>query len=307
MKTVLITGSSGFVGQHLTPELTQQGYSLHPITRANFGDITPASDWSQPLAHGIDTVIHLAARVHLMQDTANDPLAAYRAANTSSTLNLARQAAAAGVRRFIFLSSIKVNGEGRDTPYTEQDTPNPSDPYAISKWEAEQGLLEIAAETGLEVVILRPPLIYGPGVKANFLRLMRWVERGIPLPFGSIHNQRSLLYIGNLVDAIRICIEHPAAANQTFLVCDNEPLSTAELIRKLAQASGQTAHLLKIPPRLLRSLLSLIGRGQEADRLLDSLILDNNKICRTLHWQPPFTADAGIARTVAAYRQNQYV
>ncbi|MBJ6609705.1 MAG: SDR family oxidoreductase [Candidatus Thiothrix moscowensis] len=306
MADVLITGVSGFVASHLCPSLHQHGYTTLPITRTTFAEITPTTNWSAPLSSGIDTIIHLAARVHLMQDTATDPLAAYRVANTASTLNLARQAAAAGVRRFIFLSSIKVNGEGRDTPYTEQDAPAPADPYAISKWEAEQGLLEIAAQTGMEVVILRPPLIYGAGVKANFLRLLQWVEKGIPLPFGSIHNQRSLLYLGNLADAIRVCIEHPAAANQTFLVCDNEPLSTAELIHKLAQQFGQTPRLLNIPPRLLQILFSLIGRKQEVDRLTGSLLLDNSKICRMLGWQPPFTVDAGLGHTVAAYRRNQH-
>ncbi len=305
--TLLISGASGFVGVPLAAELIRRDYSLRLISRTTFGEITPTTNWSEPLSVGIDTTIHLAARVHLMQDTATDPLAAYRAANTTSTLNLARQAAAAGVRRFIFLSSIKVNGEGRDTPYTEQDTPNPIDPYAISKWEAEQGLLDIAAQTGMEVVILRPPLIYGAGVRANFLRLIQWVEKGVPLPFGSIQNQRSLLYLDNLVDAIRICIEHPAAANQTFLVCDDEALSTTTLIRKLTQQFGQTPNLLKIPPRLLQTLFSLIGRKQEAERLLGSLLLDNSKIRQTLNWQPPFSTDAGLAQTIAAYRKKQHV
>jgi UDP-glucose 4-epimerase len=286
--------------------LSQHGYTLRSISRTTFGNITPNTDWSSVIS-GVNCVIHLAARVHLMQDSATDPLAAYRAANTASTLNLAHQAAAAGVRRFIFLSSIKVNGEGRDIPYTEQDPPAPTDPYAISKWEAEQGLLEIAAQTGMEVVILRPPLIYGAGVKANFLRLMQWVEKGIPLPFGAVTNQRSLLYIGNLVDAIRVCIEYPAAANQTFLLCDNEALSTAELIRKMAARFQRKPRLLNIPPAILLPLLTAIGRKQEAERLLGSLLLDNHKICQTLGWQPPFLVDAGLAQTVTAYQQASYV
>ncbi|MDD5394695.1 MAG: SDR family oxidoreductase [Thiothrix sp.] len=305
MAAALITGASGFVASHLCPKLADKGYTFRPISRTTFGNITPNTDWSSVIS-GVDCVIHLAARVHLMQDSATDPLAAYRATNTSSTLNLARQAATASVRRFIFLSSIKVNGEGRDTPYTEQDPPAPTDPYAISKWEAEQGLLEIAAKTGMEVVILRPPLIYGAGVKANFLRLMQWVEKGIPLPFGAVANQRSLLYIGNLVDAIRVCIEHPAATNQTFLVCDNEALSTAELIRKMATHFQRKPRLLNIPPAILLPLLTAIGRKQEAERLLGSLLLDNHKICQTLGWQLPFSVDAGLAQTVMAYRQASY-
>jgi UDP-glucose 4-epimerase len=306
MNNILLTGASGFVASHLCPTLTQHGYTIRPISRTTFGEITPTTDWSSVIS-GVDCVIHLAARVHLMQDTATNPLAVYRAANTASTLNLAQQAAAADVRRFIFLSSIKVNGEGCDTPYTEQDIPAPTDPYAISKWEAEQGLLEIAAQTGMEVVILRPPLIYGAGVKANFLRLMQWVERGYPLPFGSVTNQRSLLYIGNLVDAILTCINHPAAANQTFLVSDTKALSTAELIRKMAYHFQRHPRLLNIPHNLLMPLLSIIGRKQEAERLLGSLILDNSLIKKTLDWNPPFSVQAGLKETIEAYRNHTHV
>lgn len=299
--TILVTGATGFVGTHLTSHLSTHGYHISPITRTGFGEITPSSEWG-PVLSGIDTVIHLAARVHLMKDDASDPLTAYRAVNTDSTLHLARQAAKAGVRRFIFLSSIKVNGEGREAPYTEQDTPAPGDPYAISKWEAEQGLQEIAAQTGMDIVILRPPLIYGPGVKANFLRLLQWVERGIPLPLGRVSNQRSLLYIGNLVNAIQICIEHPAAANQTFLVCDNEALSTAELIRKMSKQFQRNPKLLNVPLPILLPLFSILGRKQEADRLVGSLLLDNRKIRQMLGWRPPFSFDEGLAQTIMAYR-----
>lgn len=293
----LITGASGFVGSHLCQYLTQHGHSTLPISRATFGDITPTTDWTNALT-GINAVIHLAARVHVMHDAATDPLSEFRHTNTAATLNLARQAAAAGVRRFLFLSSIKVNGEGRKQPYTEQDPPAPHDPYAVSKWEAEQGLHEIAAQTGMEVVIIRPPLVYGAGVKANFLRLIQAVERGIPLPFGAVTNQRSLLYIGNLVDAIRVCIEHPTAAGKTFLVCDNEALSTAALIRKIAEHLHRRPRLLNIPPKLLLVLLSAIGRKQEAERLLGSLVLDNRLIRETLGWKPPFSVDAGLAQTL---------
>lgn len=302
--TTLITGASGFVGLHLTQTLVQLNYTICPISRMTFGEITPTTDWSKTLSQGIDTIIHLAARVHLMQDDAIDPLTAYRTANTASTINLAHQAAVNGVRRFIFLSSIKVNGEGKKKPYTEQDPPYPHDPYAISKWEAEQGLLEIATQTSMEVVILRPPLIYGAGVKANFLRLIRWVEKGIPLPFASIYNQRSLLYLGNLVDAIRTCIYHPAAANQTFLVADNESLSSTDLIKKIAYHLKRPCHLFPIPSTILLPLLSLIGRKQEAERLLGSLQIDNSHICKTLGWKPPFSVDQGLAQTLNAYQSN---
>lgn len=224
-----MTGASGFVGQALCAELLRHGYCVRGAVRqvegrtalqevgesVAVGAINAATDWTAAL-DGCEVVVHLAARVHVMDDKAVDPLAEFRETNTEGTLNLVRQAVRAGVKRFIFISSIKVNGEGRDAAYLETDTPAPADAYAISKWEAEQGLQRIAADTGLEVVILRPPLVYGPGVKANFLRLMQLVQKGWPLPLGAIHNRRSLLYLGNFVDAIRLCVEHPAAAGQTF-------------------------------------------------------------------------------------------
>jgi UDP-glucose 4-epimerase len=300
---LLITGASGFVASHLSPTLTQHGYTLRPISRTTFGEISPTTDWSSVIP-GVDCVIHLAARVHLMQDSATDPLAAYRAANTASTLNLARQAATAGVRRFLFLSSIKVNGEGRDTPYTERDIPAPTDPYAISKWEAEQGLLEIAAQTGMEVVILRPPLIYGAGVKANFLRLLQWVEKGIPLPFGAVTNQRSLVALPNLIDLITTCINHPAAANQTFIVSDGEDLSTTELLQRLSHALGKPARLLPIPQSWLETALTLLGKRAIAQRLCGNLQVDISKTRALLGWTPPISVDAALRQTAQAYLQN---
>lgn len=300
---ILVTGSSGFVGIYLCHLLQKHGHQLVPISRTNFGTIEPNTDWNSVIQN-VEIVIHLAARVHLMQDTATDQLSAYRAANTANTLNLARQAANMGMKRFIFLSSIKVNGEGRNIPYTEQDTPNPTDPYAISKWEAEQGLLKIAAETGMEVVILRPPLVYGEGVKANFKTMMQWVDKGLPLPFGRINNQRSLLYIGNLIDAIRICIDHPKAANQTFLISDGIPLSTSVLLHKLARYLQRPSRLFYLPPPLLLHSLALLGKRQEAKRLLSSLTLSNQLICNTLTWQPPYSTDSGLALTAQAYSSN---
>ena len=249
---VLVSGANGFVGRALCSYLATQGHGVAPVVRRAsclageviVGDIDGTTDWTAALA-GCDAVVHLAARVHVMNDAAHNPLALFRATNLEATLNLARQAAQAGVKRFVFISSIKVNGEGRDAPYRETDVPAPKEAYAISKWDAEQGLQRIAADTGLEVVILRPPLVYGPGVKANFMRLLRMVKRGWPLPLGAILNRRSLLYLGNFVDAIRVCVEHPTAGGQIFLLDDGEPVSTPELIRALARAMGRPAQAKK--------------------------------------------------------------
>jgi UDP-glucose 4-epimerase len=259
------------------------------------------TDWTAALT-GCDTVVHLAARAHVMGDTSQNPLALYRATNTDATLNLARQAAQAGVKRFVFISTIKVNGEGRDAPYRETNTPAPKDAYAISKWEAEQGLRQIAVDTGLEVVILRPPLVYGPGVKANFMRLIQIVKKGWPLPLGAIRNRRSLLYLGNFVDAIRLCAEHPAAAGQTFLLDDGEPISTPELIRSVARALGRPAHLLAVPVGVLEWAGTLLGKRAAVARLTDSLFVDSSAIRSYLEWTPPYSMSAGLAITVAALK-----
>jgi nucleoside-diphosphate-sugar epimerase len=262
------------------------------------GDINSHTDWSKALeAHG---VVHLAARVHVMDDSAQDPLAEFRAVNVEGTLNLARQAAHAGVKRFVFVSSVKVNGEATlpGCPFNVQDPPAPADPYAISKQEAEKGLRELAAETGLEVVIIRPPLVYGPGVKANFLRLIKTVQKGLPLPLGRVRNKRSLVGIDNLLDLIITCIDHPAAAGQTFLVSDGEDLSTPDLIRKLASAMGRPARLLPVPSTLLRLGGRMIRKSAEVERLVGSLQVDINHTCETLGWRPPVSVDEGIRRCV---------
>lgn len=308
---VLVTGPTGFVGGALCADLAACGHVVIPAVRREcglpgevvVGDIGPSTDWRGAL-QGCDAVVHLAARVHMMRETERDSLAVYREANTEATLNLARQAAQAGVNRFIFVSTIKVNGEGREAPYRETDAPAPEDAYAISKWEAEQGLRRIANETGLEVVVLRPPLVYGPGVKANFLRLVRLVEMGWPLPLGAIRNRRSLLYLGNFVDAIRLCVEHPAAAGQTFLIDDGEAVSTPELIRRLAHAMGRPAHLLAVPIGLLEFAGALLGKRAAVARLTGSLFVDSSLIRARLGWTPPYTMREGLDATVAGLRST---
>lgn len=304
---VLVTGATGFVGKALCDVLTASGYGVVPAVRGRsgmpgevvVGNLDVSTHWQDALS-GCDAVVHLAARVHVMNDTVQDPLTVYRATNTEATLNLARQSARAGVRRFVFISSIKVNGEGRDEPYREIDPLAPEDPYALSKWEAEQGLWQIAQETGLEVVILRPPLVYGPGVKANFRRLLDTVARGWPLPLGAIRNRRSLLYLGNFVDAIRTCLEHPAAAGQTFLLDDGEPVSTPELVRAVARAMGRPARLLPVPIGVLEFVGTLLGRRAAVARLSGSLHVDSSAIRTRLGWTPPYTMEAGLAATVGA-------
>lgn len=316
---VLITGADGFVGRALAAHMFAQGHQVITAVRkprpefaslaaqnkwmlVPVGDIGPETDWRAAL-DGVEPVVHLAARVHVMQDRAVDPLAEFRLVNVQGTERLAQMAAAAGVRSFVFLSSIKVNGEGTPLgqPFTETDPSNPQDAYALSKWEAEQALMKVSRETGLEIVILRPPLVYGPEVKANFLRLMQWVAWGVPLPLGAARNRRSLLYLGNLVSAIDACLTRPSAANQTFLVSDGEDVSTSDLIRGLAAAMGRKARLVSLPPALLSAVAKLLQKGREAERLLSSLQVDSSRIRRTLNWQPPYSLRAGIRQTVDWY------
>jgi UDP-glucose 4-epimerase len=269
-------------------------------TCVSVGDIGAETDWHAAL-HGVQGVVHLAARVHVMDECSADPLAEFRRVNVAGTLNLARQAAAAGVQRFIFLSSVKVNGEmtrpGR--AFTATDAPAPEDPYGISKLEAEQGLRQIEAQTGMAVVIVRPPLIYGPGVKANFARMIRWVARGLPLPLGAVtENRRSLVALDNLVDLLALCLTHPAAVGQTFMVSDGEDLSTASMLRRLALAMGKTARLMPLPVALLEFGARLVGRQAMAQRLLGSLQVDSRPTCERLGWRPPLSVDQALAIAV---------
>jgi len=304
---ILVTGATGFVGTALCKALAMAGHEVVPAVRRKsglplevvVGEMDAQTEWQSAL-NGCDTVVHLAARAHVMNESTQDLLALYRPTNTEATLNLARQAARAGVRRLVFVSTVKVNGERRDAPYRESDMPVPKDAYAISKWEAELGLQQIAADTGLEGVILRPPLVYGPGVKANFLRLIQTVQRGWPLPLGAIRNRRSLLFLGNFVDAIRLCIEHPAAAGQTFLLDDGQPVSTPELIRAVAHAMGRPARLLAVPVGLLELAGSLAGKRAAVARLTSSLYVDSSFIRSRLDWTPPYSMESGLAETLAS-------
>ena len=307
---VLVTGANGFVGRDLCRRLRAAGHDVAAGVRRASGlpdeiilpDLEDFESWSRIRALEHDIIIHLAARVHVMQEHASDSSALYRSANTTATLALANAAARAGVGRLVFLSSIKVNGESTAAgrPFVSTDPAAPQDPYGISKAEAEVGLRRIAADTGMEVVIVRPPLVYGPGVKANFASLMRALQRGLPLPLGAVtHNRRSLVALDNLVDLLITCIDHPAAANQTFLVSDGEDLSTAELLRRLGLAMGNPARLLPVPPALLQAGASLLGKGDVAQRLLGSLQVDITHTRDTLDWTPPVSVDEGLRRAAA--------
>lgn len=308
---VLVTGASGFLGAQLFDQLKSGGVyqvvgAVH--RKSGFlapyvhGDLLHETTWNMVL-QGVSAVIHCAARVHVMGDQSSDPLAEFRKVNVEGTLNLARKAAVAGVRRFIFISSIKVNGESTilGVPYQADAQVAPTDSYGISKMEAELGLRALAAETGMEVVIIRPPLVYGPGVKANFFNMMRWLHKGVPLPFGAINNRRSLVGLENLVDLIMNCIEHPAAANQTFLVSDGEDLSTTELLRRMGVALGKPVHLLPVPSRLLEVGAAILGKQALAQRLCGSLQVDISKTHELLSWSPPVGVDEALRRTAVHF------
>ncbi|WP_348944612.1 SDR family oxidoreductase [Chitinibacter sp. FCG-7] len=308
----LVTGATGFVGQGLIAMLKRQGAPYCAVARRTAADtaIIPSidgkTDW-QALLPGIGIVVHTAARVHLLADDTANPLAEFRKVNVEGTLNLARQAAQAGVRRFIFISSIKVHGEKNHhgLPFSADDQPRPEDAYAISKYEAEQGLLELARTSGMQVVIIRPPLVYGIGVKANFDLLMKAIIRGIPLPLGAISNRRSFVALDNLLDLIWTCAHHPAAANQVFLVSDGDDLSTPELISRLAFALKVPARLISVPVSLFRSLAYLLGKKKMSSRLCDSLLLDIDKTCRILQWYPPVTMAQALEETAKFYQSQR--
>lgn len=308
MNTVLVTGANGFIGRAFCQSLVSRGERVLSVVRRAggevisgqpslvVGEIDANTAWSMVLSD-VRVVVHLASRVHLMQETSSDSLSAYRQVNTEGTLNLARQAAIAGVRRFIFVSTVKVNGEGKCGIYSEADAPCPTDPYAISKWEAELGLRDVAASTGMEVVIVRPPLVYGPGVKANFLSMMQWLNRGLPLPFGAIHNRRSLVALDNLLDMLITCVDHPAAANQVFFVSDGDDLSTPELLMRMATALGKRVYLIHFSERMLKAGATLLGKRDLSQRLCGSLQVDIAKAKNLLGWSPPVGVNEGLQVT----------
>jgi nucleoside-diphosphate-sugar epimerase len=313
---IFVTGGTGFVGKALLAKLAESAGTRLSATVRRPAAILPAGVTAVPIEgfdrsvdceselRSMDVVVHLAARVHVMRETEIDGAAAFRRVNVDGTLTLARQAAKAGVRRFIYLSSIKVNGEGTaiNRPYTAEQAAQPLDEYGRSKWEAELGLRQVAADTAMEVVIIRPPLVYGPGVGANFRAMMQWLRRGLVLPLGAVtQNRRSLVSVRNLADLIATCTHHPGAAGETFLVSDGDDLSTADLLRRLGAALGKPARLLAVPVPVLRLAARVAGRSDIANRLLGSLQVDAASTRRQLDWQPPFGVDHEFRATALAF------
>jgi nucleoside-diphosphate-sugar epimerase len=311
MKKILVTGPDGFVGTEVCGALTKRN---HRVCGAQWeagalpegcesvvvGDINGDTNWENALKD-IDTVVHLAARVHVMNDTSDDPLSAFREVNVEGTRHLAEKAAAAGVQHFVFISSIKVNGESTTgKAFSEKDIPKPEDPYAVSKWEAEQVLRDIEAKTDMSVTVLRPPLVYGPGVKANFKKMIQFVERGIPLPLGSIDNKRSLLGLGNFADVICLCVENKAARGETFLLSDGRDISTEDLVRKISVAWNKKPRVFSLNHGLLGVLGRVTGKQAMIKRLTESLLIDSSKVRRALDWTPPYSMEAELARTAFA-------
>jgi nucleoside-diphosphate-sugar epimerase len=314
--SVLVTGAAGFVGRELCSRLLAKGWSVRGAIRSErdsvrlrqgvdpvvIGSIGPDTSWEKAL-RGMRAVVHLAARAHVMSDDAIDSLAAYREVNVLGTQRLVEASMAAGIERFVFLSSIKVNGEGAAEPYNEHDAPRPEDPYGVSKWEAEQVLWRSSAGSERMVpVVLRSPLVYGPGVRANFLKLMGAVNRGLPFPVASIRNRRSLIFVGNLADAISLCLSHPGAKGRTYLVCDAEDVSTGELVRRIARSLDRPARVFAFPTVLLEGAARLLGRKAAAKRLLGTLAVDSSSIRHELSWTPPYSMAEGLKETSAWFR-----
>jgi nucleoside-diphosphate-sugar epimerase len=309
MSKVLVTGANGFIGKILLAELIAAGFDVKGAVRSSVsctdqsaavavGDINAGTSWQEAL-QGVDVVVHLAARVHVMKETVADSLQAFREVNVAGTENLARQAAANGVRRFIYLSSIKVNGDQTDRAFSAGDNVIPQGPYALSKWEAEQALGKVSAETGLEIVIIRPPLAYGPGVKGNFLRLLKLVKSGCPLPLGKVNNRRSMVSVDNLCDLIKTCIDHPGADGQVFLVSDGYDMSTLDLVKMMATHMRRSVRLLSLPLGWLYGLGKIAGKKPEISRLCASLQVDIQQTCNKLQWTPPYSVDEEVRKTVA--------
>jgi len=315
---LFLTGLNSFLSQSLVNRLGDTEHSVSGSIRPSStfkssivenitqNELLPDENWAEAM-FGVDVVIHTAARAHILHEIAADPLKEYRNINTISTLRLAKQAAEAGASRFIFISSIGVNGNSNKHAFNELNKPAPKEPYAISKYEAEQGLLDIAEETGMEVVIIRPPLVYGPGVKANFLSMIKWVDRSVPLPFGAIDNQRSLVALDNLVDFIIHCIDHPKAANEIFLISDGEDVSTTQLLIKVAVAFGRRPRLISVPVSWMKFIAKLLGKQAVTERLFSSLQVDSSKARELLGWQPVTTMDEQLTKTIDAYLNEKTV
>ena len=317
MSTVFITGATGFIGRVLCVKMLEKGWRVKGAFRKESAiSSLPAgvegvylgfienNVFSESCFAGVDTVIHLAARVHIMGDPAADSLDAFRKINVLGTERLARMAAKGGVKRFIFISSVKANGEGSSRPYTEKDMPQPQDAYGISKIEAERVLDSVVVETGLQVVILRTPLVYGPGVKANLKNLIKIISSGLPLPFKGINNRRSLIYLENLVDVIIACSTHPLAAGETFMVSDDQDISTPDLIKMISYAMDKKPILFYLPKGILKALCRIVGKGEEIEKLTGSLFVDSSKIKILLSWKPLFTMEEGIKKTVKDYKSR---
>ena len=307
---ILVTGATGFIGRALIEYLAEMNrYQIRACSRSHYDtdlasvehvsieDVSSETDWKKAL-ESVDTVVHTIARVHVMNDSCNDPLVEFRRVNTEATIKLARQASELGVKRFIYLSSIKVNGEqsGVDNCFRASDAPSPVDPYAVSKKEAEEALLTLASTSEMEVVIIRPPLVYGPGVKGNLASMVNMVEMGFPLPLGSVKNKRSLVGIDNLIDLIVTCMGHPEAANKIFLVSDDHDLSTTELLKLLGSAMGKAPFLFKFPPDILSFGLRALGKFGVAQRLLYNLQVDLSETKEILDWHPPVGVEEGLRR-----------
>ncbi len=311
MRRILVTGATGFVGRALCPALADLGYEVVAASRMKgagiltVSDIGPETDWTEAL-ESVDMVVHLAARVHVFNDPAADPEAEYVRVNVEGTRRLAQAAANAGVRRFLYLSTIKVNGDSSGSgTFSEDDQPAPDDAYGRTKWEAEKALFEIAGNSPMEAVVLRPPLVYGAGARGNILSLLKICEKAPPLPFAAIANRRSMIYLGNLVDAIIAGLTRDAAADNIYLVCDGDDVSTPELIRRVAKSLGRPARLVYIPPSMLRLAGKIFGKSDMVSRLLDSLSINDKKIRKQLEWSPPFTMQQGLEETSAWFRSRQ--
>ena len=317
MLNIMITGANGFVGRRLLTYLDATGHKTRAVVRRPsvtvdvpgdstvVGAIDADTDWQKAVA-GVDVVVHLAARVHVMRETEADPLEAFRRVNLEGTVALANAAVKAGVKRLIYISSIKVNGEATyGQPFTPQQAVDPQEPYARSKWEAEQALQKISKESGLEVVIIRPPLVYGPGVKANFLSLLKLANKGVPLPLGGIKNRRTMVALENLVDLIKACCEHPAAAGQVFLAADDESVSTGELVGRIYHALGRPSRVFYFPPALLALLARLVHKQAIWHRLAGSLEVDNSDAKAVLGWQPVVSMDEQLQRVAEWFLKDR--